>query len=760
MPNITKNLRLYRGKALTGNVQKLLLNKRVLSAIQKPKNPTDLRSCRKKVDTILDSRRKKIIRKRKPSIKKTLKRIEQRKSRIKLRLEQQMNASHRRTPNEVINEFIVLLSVASLRSNKRKVIAPARLIVRSSRLDEKACKKKVASVFGDGTFKSLKNLKISVEEIPLKKSKLKSFSICFPIEHYSVRSEILNLVWALRRITQPFESVTVSGLSGEFLNVDTSSALRAERSFSWHLDMTRVTRAHELDPQTNGKRLGEDIVIAHPDSGWASHSQYNENNIDKDRSHNVLSGQTGPGTATHSILNSGADAVNITHGTGTGSIILGGRSNDNKELSSTRTEASLEFSKTPGPRGLERRWYIGDRDIIDDSGHLPGVAPKATVLPIKFISDEQGGTGVFRLFDEDLIKAIRYAINEQVHVISLSVGGLLHDETRQILDEAVLDHNIIVVAAAGQTFVGNFVDKLGGTLSALSGDRAVNDSVVLPAAYQNVIAVAGCPPDGAPWRESHAGPNVDITAPADAIWNAGFAVDRDRPNSVRQEHLEAGAGTSFAASFMAGVAALWLSHWGRDYLIRRYGRTGVPLAWVFHHQLQRTANAAHVNNWDVERYGPGVVNVEALLNEPLPAPNSVEPPPAQVFGLIAGVSAVGEQVLGFLDCATDKGVAFAEAAQLLLAELQREALNTIADLAAETRAAIIGATGATLKKLQDISKELEAGLVDLVDDAEEFIEDRVDDLEEGWEQVEEIAEDIQDDVGEAAEDFIDWLFRR
>lgn len=50
-----------------------------------------------------------------------------------------------------------------------------------------------------------------------------------------------------------------------------------------------------------------------------------------------------------------------------------------------------------------------------------------------------------------------------------------------------------------------------------------DDSVIEPAAFKNVIAVAGSTPSGHPRDESHRGPNVDITAPADAIWLAEAA---------------------------------------------------------------------------------------------------------------------------------------------------------------------------------------------------------------------------------------------
>ncbi|MEK6337450.1 MAG: S8/S53 family peptidase [Acidobacteriota bacterium] len=171
----------------------------------------------------------------------------------------------------------------------------------------------------------------------------------------------------------------------------------------------------------------------------------------------------------------------------------------------------------------------------------------------------------------------------------------MHDEVRSVIDEAILDNDIIVVAAAGQTFAANILS--GATEAAGNLNLVADDSVILPAACPNVIAVAGCSPSGAPWSESHRGANVDITAPADAVWVAEFTPKDDRgDDAIRRQQLECASGTSFAASFMAGVAALWLAHWGRQALINRYRPRGVTLAWVFRHQLQRTANATHADD--------------------------------------------------------------------------------------------------------------------------------------------------------------------
>lgn len=172
-----------------------------------------------------------------------------------------------------------------------------------------------------------------------------------------------------------------------------------------------------------------------------------------------------------------------------------------------------------------RDYHTTTDRVVDPGGSLTGVAPRATVRPIKFIDDVPididrtgvNGVGVVRFCDDDLASAIDYARTSGAHVISLSVGGLMDDSVRVAIDRAV-ENGLIVVAAAGQTYFGPIVTAILGA--------GTDDSVILPAAYSNVLAVAGCSQDGFPWDESLRGSNVDITAPADAMWVAEYANTR------------------------------------------------------------------------------------------------------------------------------------------------------------------------------------------------------------------------------------------
>jgi hypothetical protein len=69
---------------------------------------------------------------------------------------------------------------------------------------------------------------------------------------------------------------------------------------------------------------------------------------------------------------------------------------------------------------------------------------------------------------------------------------------------------------------------------------------------------------------------------------------------------------------VAGAAAVWLSHHGRDSLIARYGKGN--LARVFRHVLMTSGVAVPLPpGWDRTRYGAGILDVERLVSSPLPA---------------------------------------------------------------------------------------------------------------------------------------------
>jgi thermitase len=112
------------------------------------------------------------------------------------------------------------------------------------------------------------------------------------------------------------------------------------------------------------------------------------------------------------------------------------------------------------------------------------------------------------------------------------------------------------------------------------------------------------------WGGSSRGRAVDVTAPGESVWRAGF--DPETKNFT----VAPGTGTSFAVATVAGVAALWLAHHGRNLLIQRYGAEKIP--FIFNQILRSTCIQVNDPTWIPGQYGAGLVDAEAFLAAPLP----------------------------------------------------------------------------------------------------------------------------------------------
>lgn len=184
-----------------------------------------------------------------------------------------------------------------------------------------------------------------------------------------------------------------------------------------------------------------------------------------------------------------------------------------------------------------------DGDPIDDHGHgtqvasvmaakvnngygIAGVVWNVSLMPIKFASKDGKGT------HELGIRAIQYATQMGAHIINNSWGGRNYSEILEKVVEEANKKNILFVAAAGNS----------------GWDNA--ETPIFPASLknENVISVASYDQHGQMWSGScygnttvHIGaPGVDIAG----IWG-------DSPRRM--------IGTSMAAPYVAGVAALVLS---------------------------------------------------------------------------------------------------------------------------------------------------------------------------------------------------------
>ncbi|RSD11950.1 type VII secretion-associated serine protease mycosin [Amycolatopsis eburnea] len=163
-----------------------------------------------------------------------------------------------------------------------------------------------------------------------------------------------------------------------------------------------------------------------------------------------------------------------------------------------------------------------------------GVAPDAALLPVRISDRDVGDQGESLRIDPQVVaNGIRYAADQGAKVINLSLAG--HDDFPVIRDAVTyaVARDALVVAAAG-----NAQKDTSGELPSY------------PAAYPGVLGVGAVDIDGARLAGSQIGPYVDIVAPGAKVLTTTRAGGHAYVD-----------GTSFAAPFVSGTAALVRSAW-------------------------------------------------------------------------------------------------------------------------------------------------------------------------------------------------------
>lgn len=539
---------------------------------------------------------------------------------------------------------------------------------------------------------------------------------------------------ALRR-TGAFSSVRPEGMrmglfsgggTGEGFEMDTPE------DWDWHLTSPDQTSPHwhdyrggidvygawdALNAGPNGESAGAGFTIGHPDTGFREHRDYPTNRIDLANAYNAFSDRTTPANADpvtgnvarHALQPRGFPYYEM-HGTFTASVIVAPRTSD------------------------------GTRPVKE----IVGAAPGATMLPLRCVNT------VILAGDIEIIAAVEHAIDMDVDVISISLGGAPNPALRDALAEAVA-RGIIVVAAAGQ-----------------SEGAPIPQQVAAPACYPEVIAVGGSI-GPVPWQGCFFGPEIDICAPAVNIRHASFELDGDELEVLSP-------GTSFATALTAGLATLWLqAHGGRQAIAQAV--PGVPVQQVFRHMLKQTAVDTTIfaddppqGGWNTSLYGAGLVNAKALVINSLPSADDVaqidENTPFNVYGVASGIAIVdlGEPwslaaVNGILTTIGE----ISEAAQSG-AEMAGDMWNEFAADPLASTTEFVASLG-TLASLFDAAEAADiargafedalAAAGSVAGELGEMLGDAAEAAGEAWEDAEDAVEEALDEAGDAVDEFID-----
>lgn len=183
----------------------------------------------------------------------------------------------------------------------------------------------------------------------------------------------------------------------------------------------------------------------------------------------------------------------------------------------------------------------GSLDVLDEHGHgtqmvgiacgngeggVYGISPNSKIIIIKAI----GSTGNVK--PESIIKAIEYAIDNNVDVINMSFGSFVPNE--EIKDQLLI------------------ATKKGISCVASVGDYQ-NKDILFPSSLENVISVAAKDKDGSLWFKSNISKTVITAFPGVKI--KSFGLTEDPTDIIKSD------GTSQATAIASGYIALL-----RDYL--------------------------------------------------------------------------------------------------------------------------------------------------------------------------------------------------
>jgi len=172
---------------------------------------------------------------------------------------------------------------------------------------------------------------------------------------------------------------------------------------------------------------------------------------------------------------------------------------------------------------------IAGRDDTVDT--FSGIAPDARILPVRVL--EQTGQVTDPSLPGRIAEAIEWAVDNGADVINLSLETVPTERLAEAVRYAV-DHDVVLVAAAGNV------------------EQGQERGPAFPAAYEEVLAVAGVDEAGGRVDTSVRGSYIGVAAP-------GVNIIGPAPRGDGFLTLPEG-GTSYAAAYVSGVAALVRSY--------------------------------------------------------------------------------------------------------------------------------------------------------------------------------------------------------
>ncbi len=338
----------------------------------------------------------------------------------------------------------------------------------------------------------------------------------------------------------------------------------ARKDDQWHLKQIRAFEAWKKIRENRGVVEGAEadgLLIAHIDTGYRDHPETwkevdNKRPIDPTRGYDYYDADKDP---LDPLLDD--DLLdNPGHGTASGSVII-------------------------SPIGCQ---------LEKAAGCVNGVARGAQLVPLRVHRT------VSQFNTANLSRAIRDVANGDVSgqpkLVSIAMGGPPTMSMWKAVRKAE-ENGVLIVAAAG-----NYVR-----------------TVVWPARFSSTIGVAANNVSCHPWKHSSNGSKIDITSPGESVWRASLNKNHEYINGM-------GKGTTFATGNTSGAAGLWLAYHLDNSKLKDLQQQG-KVTQAFRLALRESAwqpSADVISNregtycdisvWDTRNFGPGILDVAALLD--------------------------------------------------------------------------------------------------------------------------------------------------
>ena len=210
---------------------------------------------------------------------------------------------------------------------------------------------------------------------------------------------------------------------------------------------------------------------------------------------------------------------------------------------------------------------------VANNGGVIGVAPKASLMPIKVL-DSSGSGSIY-----DVVDGIEWATDNGANVINMSLGSVSNSSLLQDAIDYAHNRDVLIVAAGG---------NCGDSFYFLNGCN-YQDQPVYPGADGDVMAVASTDSNDNQSSFSNEGSYIEIAAPGSSIYS-----------TYPSGSYATLSGTSMASPHVAGLAALiWSQNpdWSNEEVRA---------------QMRNTADDLGSSGWD-SRFGYGRINAASAM---------------------------------------------------------------------------------------------------------------------------------------------------